>query len=93
MKTRTKLVNRVFVDSSGKKNKVSKYTKICSNHFEYGRPIEATPNPTLFRKGYNDGAKFGVKRKSPNFMEAQKKMLKRKTALQTKKSQPEKEIP
>ena len=56
---------RVFVDSSGKKKtfQVSKYTQICSNHFEYGRPVEAAPNPTLFLKGYDDDAKVGVKRK------------------------------
>ena len=60
IKTWTKLVNRVFVDSSGKKTfKVSKFTKICSNHFEYGR------NPTLFLKGYDDDAKVCVKRKAP----------------------------
>ena len=36
VKTWTKLLNRVFVDLSGKKKtfQVSKYTKICSNHFE-----------------------------------------------------------
>ena len=50
VKTWTKLINRVFVDSSGKKKtfRVSKYTKICSNHFEYGRLVEAAPNATLF---------------------------------------------
>ena len=43
VKTWTKLVNRVFVESSAKKKtlRVSKHTKICSNHFEYGRPVEA----------------------------------------------------
>ena len=52
VKTRTKLVNRVFVDSSGKTKtfQVSKHTKICSNQFEYGRPVKAAPNPTLFLK-------------------------------------------
>ena len=45
VKTWTKLVNRVFVDSFGKKTlQVRKYTKICLNHFEYDRPVEAAPN-------------------------------------------------
>ena len=46
---------------------VSKYTKICSNHFEYGRLVETAPSPTLFLKGYDDHAKVGVKRKGSNF--------------------------
>ena len=52
--TWTKLINRVFVDSSGKKKtfQVRKYTKICSNHFEYGRPVEAAPSkPHPFPQG------------------------------------------
>ena len=51
----------VFVDSSGKIKtfQVSKYTKVCSNNFEYG---EAAPNPTLFLKGYDDDANVGVKK-------------------------------
>ena len=67
VKTWTKLVNSVFVDSSGKKKtfQVSKYTKICSNHFEYDRLVEVAPNPTPFLKGYDDDAKVGVKRKAP----------------------------
>ena len=53
----TKLVNIIFVDSSGKKKtfQVRKYNKILSNHFEY---VEVTPNPILFLKGYDDNAKF-----------------------------------
>ena len=39
---------------------VGKYTKVCSNNFEYGRPVEAAPNPTLFLKGYDDDANVGV---------------------------------
>ena len=96
LKTWTKLVNRVFVDSSRKKKtfQVSKYTKICSNHFEYGRPVEATPNPTLFLKGYDDDSQVGVKRKASTSRKeppARKKIVRKETALETKKSQPEKE--
>ena len=67
LKTWTKLVNRIFGDSFGKKKtfQVSKYTKICSNHFEYGRPEEAAPNSNLLLKDYDDDAKVGVKRKAP----------------------------
>ena len=95
-KTWTKLVNRVFVDSSGKKKtfQVNKYTKICSNHFEYGRPVEAAPNPTPFLKGYDNDPKVGVKRKAPTSRKeppARKKILRKEPALETKKSQPEKE--
>ena len=96
VKTWTKLVNRVFVDSFGKKKtfQVSKYTKICSNNFEYGRPVGVAPNPILFLKGYDDDAKVGVKRKAPTSRKeppARKKILRKEPALQTKKSQPEKE--
>ena len=60
VKTWTKLVNRVFVDSSERKEtlQLSKYT------IEYGRPVEAAPHPILFLKGYDDDAKVGVKRKA-----------------------------
>ena len=77
VKTRAKLVNRVFVDSSGKKKtfQVSKYTKICSNHFEYGRPVEPAPDPTIFLKGYGDDAKVGLKRKAPTSRKEPKKQL------------------
>ena len=52
VKTWAKLANRLFVDSTGKKKtfQVSKYTKFCTNQFEYGMQIEAAPNPTLFLK-------------------------------------------
>ena len=55
LKTWRKLVSRVFIDSSRKKetSQVRKYTKICSNHFGYGRPEEVAPNPFLFLKGYD----------------------------------------
>ena len=60
VKTWTKLVNRVFLDSSGKKEtfQLSKYT------IEYGRPVEAAPNSTLVLKVYDNDAKVGVKRKA-----------------------------
>ena len=96
VKTWTKLVNRVFVDSSGKKEtfQMGKYTKICSSHFEYGRPVEAAPNPTLFLKGYDKDAKVGVKRKAPkNGKEplVRKKILRKEPTSETKKLQPHKE--
>ena len=67
VKTLAKPVNRLFEDSSEKKKtfQVTKCTKICSNHFDYGRPEEAAPNPTLFLKSYDDDAKLGAKRKAP----------------------------
>ena len=91
VKTWRKLVNRVFVDSSRKKEtfQVRKYTKIYSNHFRYGRSEEAAPNPFLFLKGYDDDAKVGVKRNAPLSREeppARKKILRKKPALETKKS-------
>ena len=73
---------------------VSKYTKICSNHFEYGRLVETAPSPTLFLKGYDDHAKVGVKRKAPTSREeppARTKILRKEPTLETKKSQSEKE--
>ena len=96
VKTWAKLVNRVCVDSSGKEKifQMSKYTRICSNHFEYGRLAEAAPNPTFFLEGYDDDAKVGVKRKAPTSRKeppARKKILRKEPALKTKKSQPEKE--
>ena len=91
VKTWTNLVNRVAVDSSGKKEtfQVSKYTKMYSNHFEYGRPVKAAPNLTLFLKGYDNDTKVGVKRKAPNLRKeppTNKKILRREPALETKKS-------
>ena len=73
---------------------VSKYTKICSNHFEYGRLVEIAPSPTLFFKGYDDHTKVGVKRKAPTSREeppARTKILRKEPILETKKSQSEKE--
>ena len=73
---------------------MSKYTKICSNHFQYGRPVEAAPNSTLFLKSYDDDAKVGVKRKVPTSRKeppTRKKLLRKEPALENKKLQPEKE--
>ena len=73
---------------------MSKYTKICSNHFEYDRPVEADPNSTLFPNGYGDDAKVSVKRKDPTSRKeppARKKILRKEPAIETKKLQPEKE--
>ena len=93
--TWTILVNRVFVDSSKKKKtfQVSKYTKICSSHFEDGMQVETAPNPILFFKGYDNNAKVGVKTKAPTSRKespAKEKILKNEPALKTKKSQTEK---
>ena len=96
LKIWTKLVRRVFVDSSGKKKTLqkSKYTKISSNHFEYSRPVEAAPNTTLFLKGYDSDVKVAVKRKtqiSRKEPPARKKILRKEPAFETKRSQPGKE--
>ena len=72
---------------------MSKYTKICSDHFEYGRPVEPAPNPTLFLKACDDDAKVGVKRKVPTSRKeppARRKIWRKEPALENKKSQPEK---
>nr|XP_047127822.1 uncharacterized protein LOC124808658 [Hydra vulgaris] len=31
---------------------VNKNTKVCANHFEYGKPTELSPHPKLYLKGY-----------------------------------------
>lgn len=38
-------------------------TKICSNHFKFGRPTAIDPHPSLYLKGYN--TETATKRKSP----------------------------
>ena len=66
---------------------MSKHTKICSNHFEYGRPVEAAPNPTRLLKSYDDNAKAGVERKAATSRKgppATKKMLRKEPALEIK---------
>ena len=45
--------------------KFGKYNVVCSNHFEYGRPTDVSPVPTLYLKGYDDEPSLAVKRKSP----------------------------
>ena len=95
VKTWTKFVNIVFADSSGKKKtfQVSKYTQICSNHFEYDRLIEAAPKPTFFLRGYSMDDNAGVKRKAPTSRKEpppRNKILTKEPALETKKSQLEK---
>ena len=72
---------------------MSKYTN-CSDHFEYGRPVEAVPNRTFFLKGYGDDAKVGVKRRASTSRKdppARKKILRKIIALETKIMQLEKE--
>ncbi|XP_065055398.1 uncharacterized protein LOC135683924 [Rhopilema esculentum] len=44
-RTWSKLINRDL--------KVGKSTKVCSNHFQYGKPTDSCPHPTLFLKGYD----------------------------------------
>ena len=69
---------------------MSKHTKICSNHFEYGRSVKSSPIPTLFLKGYDDDAKVDLKMEGPTSRKeppTRKKTLRNQPALQTKKSQ------
>ena len=64
--TWSKLINREIADPVTKKKKlfqVTKSTKICSNHFEYGRPTGLSPHPKLFLKGYGNSSP--KKRKPP----------------------------
>lgn len=37
--------------------KCTKHTVVCSNHFKYGRPTNASPIPTLYLKGYESDIK------------------------------------
>lgn len=53
-----KLLNR------GGNFKVSKTTKVCSNHFAAGYRADHCPLPTLYMKGY-DTEQTSKKRKSP----------------------------
>ena len=41
----TRLINRQGFS-------VTKHTRVCSNHFQYGQPREQDPHPSLFSKGY-----------------------------------------
>ena len=54
--TWSKLINREVIDKKTMKTsmfKVGKYTSVCSNHFEYGRPTDVSPHPTKYMKGYD----------------------------------------
>ena len=64
--TWSKLINREVINkTSGKKSlfRVGKSTKVCSNHFQYGKPTDSYPHPTLFLKGYNDDGPSNPKRR------------------------------
>ena len=41
---------------------VNENTRICSNHFKFGRPTNVDPHPTLYLKGYDEQR---IKRKLP----------------------------
>ena len=44
---------------------VIKNTKVCSNHFKFGRPVESDPHPRLFmNKGYDREIVTGKKKVS-----------------------------
>ena len=64
MKIWSQKIYREVIDKDGKKrdSTVTKYTKVCSNHFEYGRPTQVSPHPTLYMRGYDEQIK---KRKDP----------------------------
>ena len=50
---------------SCKRFKVNKNTKACSNHFQFGKPVDSHPHPTLFLKGYDREPEMTRKRKAP----------------------------
>ena len=52
---------------SRKRFKVNKNTKVCSNHFQFGKPVDSHPHPTytLFLKGYDRETEITRKRKAP----------------------------
>ena len=59
LSTFTRLLNR-------KRFKVNKNIKLCSNHFQFGKPFDSHPHPTLFLKGYDRETKVTRKRKAPS---------------------------
>lgn len=61
--TNPNLYNKWTSACNRKDFKFGKHHVICSNHFEYGRPSDVSPTPTLYLKGYTECAK--TKRKSP----------------------------
>ena len=58
--------------------KVNKHTKVCSNHFELGSPVDSHPNPTLFLKGYDHSDQVKSKRKAPLVMSPEEPKVKKK---------------
>ena len=44
---------------------MNKNTKVCSNHFQFGKPVDSHPHPTLFLKGYDRETEITRKRKAP----------------------------
>ena len=50
---------------SRKRFKVNKNTKVCSNHFQFGKAVDSHPHPTLFLKGYDRETEITRKRKAP----------------------------
>ena len=56
--TWTKLLSR-------KRFKVNKNTKVCSNHFQLGKPVDSHPHPTLFLREYDRETEITRKRKAP----------------------------
>ena len=63
--TWSKMINREVVGEGSKKRlfRVTKYTKVCSNHFVFGRPTDDYPHPMLFLRGY-DGPTNPPKRRT-----------------------------
>ena len=52
---------------SRKRVKVNKNTKLCSNNFQFGKPVDSHPHPTymLLLKGYDRETEITRKRKGP----------------------------
>ena len=50
---------------SRKRVKMNKNAKVCSNHFQFGKPVDSHPHPTLFLKGYDRETQTTRKRKAP----------------------------
>ena len=93
LKTWTKLVNIVFVDSSEKKENIpiqQIHQDLFKPFLKYGRTVEAAPNPTLFLKGYDDDAEVVAKRTAPTSRKEPpdgKKILRKEPPLESKKPQ------
>ena len=52
------LIKRKVIDSKGNwtEFEVTKNTRICSNHFQDGRPIDENPHPSLLMKRYDENS-------------------------------------